>query len=75
MSVTINDLKKGEKGIIQAIAVEKIPVKLLEMGCLPGNVVEFLEKAPLNDPIYIKIDQSYLSIRKDIAQHIQIEKI
>ena len=39
MSFTIADLKKGEKGIITDSSSKDIPLKLLEMGCLPGNEV------------------------------------
>ena len=42
MRFTIADLKKGEKGIITDSSSENIPLKLLEMGCLPGNEVSFL---------------------------------
>ena len=38
------------------------------MGCLPGNIVEVLQIAPLSDPIYIKVNDSFLSIRKDLKE-------
>ena len=31
----LSDLKKGEKGKIVDVSSQKIPMKLLEMGCLP----------------------------------------
>ena len=34
---TIDLLKIGQKATIINLDVEKIPLKLLEMGCLPGN--------------------------------------
>ena len=37
MNITIADLKKGEQGIITDSSSKDIPLKLLEMGCLPGN--------------------------------------
>lgn len=73
--MTINDLKKGEKAIIKHIDLQIIPTKLLELGCLPENIVELLEEAPLSDPIYLNINGSYLSIRREVAQHIEVEKI
>ena len=39
MPLTIADLKKGERAIIIDSSSEDIPLKLLEMGCLPGNTV------------------------------------
>jgi ferrous iron transport protein A len=71
--MTINDLKKGESGIITDVSSNKIPLKLLEMGCLPGNKVELLQVAPFSDPLYININGTHLALRKETAQYILIE--
>ena len=74
MNFTIADLKKGEQGIIKDISSEAIPLKLLEMGCLPGNIVEMVQVAPFADPMYVIINGSHLAIRKETAALIIIEK-
>ncbi len=74
MSFTIADLKKGERGIITDISSDAIPLKLLEMGCLPGNEVELIQLAPFADPMYLDINGCHLAIRKEIAALILIEK-
>ncbi|NOY47295.1 FeoA family protein [hydrothermal vent metagenome] len=74
MSFTIADLKKGERGIITDISSNDIPLKLLEMGCLPGNTVELIQVAPFSDPMYLDINGSHLAIRKETAALIVIEK-
>ena len=74
MRFTIADLKKGEKGIITDSSSENIPLKLLEMGCLPGNEVHFLQLAPFSDPMYLNVNDSFLAIRKETAALIVIEK-
>ena len=48
---SIADLKKGEKAIIKDVSDNNIPLKLLEMGCLPGNEVDIIQLAPLLGPI------------------------
>jgi len=70
-----NFIKKSQKGTIIAINAGNVPLKLIEMGCLPGNIVEVLQIAPLSDPIYIKVNDSFLSIRKDLAKEIEVELI
>nr|AOE10398.1 iron transporter [uncultured bacterium] len=75
MRFTIADLKKGEKGIITDSSSENIPLKLLEMGCLPGNEVHLLQLAPFADPMYLNVNDSFLAIRKETAALIVIEKI
>lgn len=73
--MTLDVLKKSQKGNIVSINSEKVPLKLIEMGCLPGNIVEVLQIAPLSDPIYIKVSDAFLSIRKDLAKEIEVELI
>ena len=72
---SIADLKKGEKGIIKDVSANNIPIKLLEMGCLPGNEVEIIQLAPLLSPIYININGSRLAIRKETARLVIIDKL
>ena len=74
MALTIADLKKGERGIISDSSSADIPLKLLEMGCLPGNEVELLQVAPFSDPLYLNINGSHLAIRKETAALIFIDK-
>ncbi len=75
MQDTIAHLKRGERGIITDVSSVNIPLKLLEMGCLPGNSVELLQVAPFKDPMYLNINGSHLAIRKETAALILIEKI
>lgn len=72
MSKTIAELEVGQKGIISDISLDKIPLKLLEMGCLPGKEVQLLQRAPLKDPLYIKVNGSHLAIRVETAEQIEI---
>lgn len=73
--MTLNVLKKSQKGTITSINMDNVPLKLIEMGCLPGNTVEVLQIAPLHDPIYIKVNDSFISIRKELAKEIEVELI
>jgi ferrous iron transport protein A len=75
LQVTIAHLKRGEQGIITDVSSVHIPLKLLEMGCLPGNTVQLLQVAPFQDPMYLNINGTHLAIRKETASHILIEKI
>ena len=72
---TIASLQIGEKGIISEECLDMIPLKLLEMGCLPGTEVELLQVALFKDPIYICVNGSHLAIREETASQIVITKI
>jgi ferrous iron transport protein A len=71
--LTLADLKRGQSAVIIDVSSIHIPLKLLEMGCLPGNSVELVQVAPFADPMYLNINGSHLAIRKETAIHIQIE--
>ena len=75
MSFTIAHLKRGEKGIIKEFPIDTLPIKLLELGCLPGNEVELLQIAPLKDPLYINVNGSHIAIRLSVARQIEVEPI
>ena len=75
MQITIAHLKRGERGIITDVSSIHIPLKLLEMGCLPGNYVELVQLAPFKDPMYLNINGTHVAIRKETATHILIDKI
>ena len=73
--LSIATLKKGQKAIIKDFSVDVIPLKLLEMGCLPGNEVSLIQEAPFKDPLYLTVNGSHLAIRKEMASKIEIELI
>jgi ferrous iron transport protein A len=76
LKTTADLLKIGQKAIITNIDVDKIPLKLLEMGCLPGNELEVIQIAPFGDPIYLNVNNgSHLAIRLETAHEIEVETI
>jgi ferrous iron transport protein A len=75
LGTSIAQLKRGQKGIIKEFADDLLPIKLLELGCLPGNEVELVQVAPLKDPLYINVNGSHIAIRRAMAQMIEIDLI
>ena len=72
---TIAHLKKGEKARILNFPVDSIPLKLIEMGCLPGNEVMLVQNTLFNGPLFLTINGSNIAVRKDTAKQIEIENI
>jgi len=75
LKTTIASLKKGQRAIIKDFDADIIPLKLLEMGCLPGNRVELIQIAPFGDPLFLDINGSHLAIRIETAREIEIDII
>lgn len=72
MKLNLAQLQVGQKGIIDDFDIDKVPLKLLEMGCLPGNEVQLLQVAPFGDPLYLIVNDSHLAIRLETAEAITI---
>ncbi|GMN10294.1 FeoA family protein [Croceitalea sp. MTPC9] len=72
---TVAELKMGQKGVIKQSSDTFLPIKLLELGCLPGNEVELIQVAPLKDPIYINVNGSHIAIRRSVAAQIELDII
>ena len=73
MQTTIHSLKKGEKAIIKDFDIDIVPLKLLEMGCLPGSLVQLLQIAPFGDPLYLNINGAHVAIRLETACEIEVD--
>ena len=70
----LSELKSGEKGTILRFESSELELKLMEMGCLPGEQVMVEQIAPLGDPISIRISGYSLSLRKNEANQIIVDR-
>jgi ferrous iron transport protein A len=65
-------LKVGDAGIIDSFVKDDISVKLMEMGCVPGERISVEQIAPLGDPISVSVAGYILSLRLDEAEGILV---
>jgi ferrous iron transport protein A len=72
---SLNHLKIGEKAVVRAFTNTALSSKLIEMGCLPGELVTLSKTAPLGCPIAINISGYELSLRKEEAASVLIELV
>ena len=73
MIVKLSQLKPGQGGVIQKFDDNGIFLKLMEMGCVPGEAIQLEQVAPLGDPISVKVSGYHLSLRRDEADHIFVK--
>jgi ferrous iron transport protein A len=69
----LSDLKIGEEAIIHSFEKDEIFIKLMEMGCLPGEPIKVVQVAPLGDPISVSVAGYNLSLRLSEASNIFLE--
>ena len=74
MLKTLDQLQKGETGLIRSVSGEgRIRRRLFDMGVTPGAEVFLRKKAPLGDPIEVTIRGYELSLRKEEAKLVNVE--
>lgn len=73
--MTLDQLAIGDRALIKSYSEEDLALKLMELGMIPNELVTMIRKAPVGDPIAIKIGNSVLALRIDEASAVQIEKI
>jgi len=71
---SLKELKPGEKGKITKVSgTGSVRRRILDMGVVAGTEVELERKAPLGDPVEVKIKGYHLSLRKEEAANIFVE--
>ena len=73
MIVRLSELKPGQEGVIKEFHSNDIFLKLMEMGCVPGERILMEQIAPLGDPISVNVSGYHLSLRLNEAEHILVE--
>ncbi|MBK7434242.1 MAG: ferrous iron transport protein A [Chitinophagaceae bacterium] len=74
MKKRLSEIGIGKSAIISSFENDDIFLKLMEMGCLPGETVKIDQAAPLGDPISISVAGYHLSLRLDEAKMIWVEE-
>ena len=69
----LSSLKVGDVGVIDSFIKDDISVKLMEMGCVPGERISIEQIAPLGDPISVSVAGYILSLRLDEAEGILVD--
>lgn len=69
----LSELAIGQKAEILSFEKDEIFIKLMEMGCVPGEIVKVEQRAPLGDPISISVAGYHLSLRINEADSIFVK--
>ncbi|WP_318664069.1 ferrous iron transport protein B [Treponema sp.] len=74
--MTLKDLNIGECGKITAVGgYGALRQHFLDMGIIPKAEIQFVKAAPMGDPLEFNVHGYELTLRKDDAAQITIEKI
>jgi len=75
--IKVKQLRAGESARILSVAPGNKPYRqrLIAMGLLPGTEFTVIRLAPLGDPIEIEVRGFYLTIRKNEANILTVERV
>jgi ferrous iron transport protein A len=71
----LSEIAVGSTVLIKSFENNEIFLKLMEMGCVPGEIIKVEQVAPLGDPIAITVSGYNLSLRLDEAKYIFVEEM
>ena len=73
---TLDQLPIGASAVVQRVGGDRsVARRLMEMGLLPGTQIEAVRRAPLGDPLKIRLRGYLLSLRLADAAHIQLAPV
>lgn len=71
--MTLADLSPGDRATVESVGGDPAVIqRLYEFGLLEGEAVEFLGRAPLGDPVEIRVGNSRLSLRRADAAGVAV---
>jgi len=73
MALRLSELKPGQAGVIKEFQSNEIFLKLMEMGCVPGETILVEQIAPLGDPLSVSVSGYHLSLRLNEADAIFVD--
>jgi ferrous iron transport protein A len=72
---TLRSLDNRHSETIKAVKADStLKRRILDMGLIPGVRIDVLDRAPLKDPITIRISGFILALRNTKAEQILVEK-
>lgn len=76
MTKNLNQCHIGEKVRVHSLTMKGTKSKrLMDMGLLPGTIIEISRVAPFGDPVAIKLRGFQMSFRRKEAENIFVELI
>ena len=72
--IMLRDMEKGQSGTITAIKVAgDLGRRVREMGLVPGTTIKIQGRAPLYDPVALRVMGGTLTLRNNEADFIEVE--
>lgn len=72
--ITLRKMEKKQSGIITAVKISgDLGRRIREMGLVPGTEITVIGRAPLFDPVSLRVMGFNLTLRNSEADYIEVE--
>ncbi|MCE5242142.1 MAG: FeoA family protein [Syntrophobacteraceae bacterium] len=72
--IPLRKMLSGQKGVIAGVnARGELGRRIRDMGLVPGTPLQIQGRAPLKDPVAIKVRSFTLTLRNNEADYIQVD--
>lgn len=72
--ISLREMKVGQKGKIAKVEAQgEVNQRIRDMGLIPGAAVSVVGRAPLKDPVALRLSGITISLRNREADHIKVE--
>lgn len=72
--INLRKMSINQSGTIVSVKVGgELGRRIREMGLVPGTEITIKQRAPLNDPVALRVMGGTLTLRNDEADHIEVE--
>ena len=77
MTIALRDMSAGDRGRVYGYEEggRAYRRKLLSMGLTPGVELEVVRVAPMGDPVEVRVRGTSVTLRKDEAAALRMERI
>ncbi|MDH4317776.1 MAG: ferrous iron transport protein A [Desulfobulbaceae bacterium] len=72
--MNLRRMQIDQSGVITAVRVSgELGRRIREMGLVPGTEITVKQRAPLNDPVALRVMDGTLTLRNNEADYIEVE--
>lgn len=72
--ISLRNLQVGQKARVTSVdAIGETNQRIRDMGLIPGTTVSVVGKAPLRDPVALRISGVTISLRNNEADYIRVD--
>ncbi len=74
MQIPMRQMQDNQTGIIRTVKAEgELGRRIRDMGLVPGTEIRVQGRAPLNDPVALRLMGFTLTLRNNEADYIEVE--